>query len=138
MVHQVREDKYNFALARELYSTSFAQMTLELNASDDRGIDIVREEIQAFASTLSALSASSFSGFKLVIFDESDFMTKDAQFALRRIIERYTKYTRFCLICNFPSKIIPALQSRVPSFALRLKILKISRIQFNMYPLKKI
>ena len=91
------------ALARELYSTSFAQMTLELNASDERGIDVVREEIHDFASTL---RASSF-GFKLVILDESDSMTKDAQFALRRIIERYTKYTRFCLICNFPSKIIP-------------------------------
>jgi replication factor C subunit 3/5 len=114
------------ALARELYSTSFAQMTLELNASDDRGIDIVREEIQAFASTLSALSASSF-GFKLVILDESDSMTKDAQFALRRIIERYTKYTRFCLICNFPSKIIPALQSRCTKF--RLSALKFEDIK---------
>ena len=102
------------ALARELYSTSFTQMALELNASDERGIDVVREEIQAFASTL---RASSF-GFKLVILDESDSMTKDAQFALRRIIERYTKYTRFCLICNFPSKIIPALQSRCTKFRL--------------------
>ena len=87
-------------------------MTLELNASDDRGIDIVREEIQALASTLSALSASSLTLNQVVILDESDSMTKDAQFALRRIIERYTKYTRFCLICNFPSKIIPG--SSVP------------------------
>jgi len=111
------------ALARELYSTSFAQMTLELNASDERGIDVVREEIHDFASTL---RASSF-GFKLVILDESDSMTKDAQFALRRIIERYTKYTRFCLICNFPSKIIPALQSRCTKF--RLEALQIEDIR---------
>ena len=79
-----------------------------------------------FLSALSALSASSF-GFKLVILDESDSMTKDAQFALRRIIERYTKYTRFCLICNFPSKIIPALQSRCTKF--RLSALKFEDIK---------
>ena len=106
------------ALARELYSNSFTQMTLELNASDDRGIAVVREEIQAFASTIRSFA----SGFKLVILDECDSMTKDAQFALRRIIEQYTKYTRFCLICNYSSKIIPALQSRCTK--LRFEALK--------------
>mmetsp|Transcript_4509 Transcript_4509/g.11025 ORF Transcript_4509/g.11025 Transcript_4509/m.11025 type:complete len:324 (+) Transcript_4509:4684-5655(+) len=100
------------AVARELYGSSFAQMTLELNASDDRGIDVVRNEIQAFASTMRVFST----GFKLIILDECDSMTKDAQFALRRIIEKYTKHTRFCLIGNYVSKIIPALQSRCTRF----------------------
>jgi replication factor C subunit 3/5 len=87
-------------------------MTLELNASDDRGIDVVRNEIQAFASTMRFSST----GFKLIILDECDSMTKDAQFALRRIIEKYTKHTRFCLIGNYVSKVIPALQSRCTKF----------------------
>ena len=112
------------ALAHEMYSTAFTQMTLELNASDDRGIDVVRKEIQAFASTL---RASTFFGFKLVILDECDSMTKDAQFALRRIIEKCTKYTRFCLICNYSSKIIPALQSRCTKF--RFEALKTADVR---------
>ena len=87
-------------------------MTLELNASDDRGIGVVRDEIQAFASSHRFFT----SGYKLVVLDECDNMTKDAQFALRRIIEKYTRHTRFCLIANYTSKIIPALQSRCMRF----------------------
>eukprot|EP00197_Chlamydomonas_leiostraca_P012362 CAMPEP_0202872782 /NCGR_PEP_ID=MMETSP1391-20130828/21999_1 /ASSEMBLY_ACC=CAM_ASM_000867 /TAXON_ID=1034604 /ORGANISM="Chlamydomonas leiostraca, Strain SAG 11-49" /LENGTH=182 /DNA_ID=CAMNT_0049553911 /DNA_START=105 /DNA_END=649 /DNA_ORIENTATION=+ len=87
-------------------------MTLELNASDERGIDVVRQEIQDFASTKTIFSNK----FKLVILDECDAMTKDAQFALRRVIEKYTRNARFCLICNYVSKIIPALQSRCTKF----------------------
>ena len=78
----------------------------------DRGIDVVRNEIQSFASTMRFGSK----GFKLIILDECDSMTKDAQFALRRIIEKYTKHTRFCLIGNYVSKVIPALQSRCTRF----------------------
>ncbi|EEH56045.1 uncharacterized protein MICPUCDRAFT_18318 [Micromonas pusilla CCMP1545] len=100
------------AVAKELYGPAFAQMTLELNASDDRGIDVVRNEIQSFASTM----RFNATGFKLIILDECDSMTKDAQFALRRVIEKYTKHTRFCLIGNYVSKIIPALQSRCTRF----------------------
>ena len=74
--------------------------------------DVVRNEIQAFASTMRFGSK----GFKLIILDECDAMTKDAQFALRRIIEKYTKHTRFCLIGNYVSKVIPALQSRCTRF----------------------
>ena len=87
-------------------------MVLELNASDDRGIDVVRQQIKDFAQTQKLFT----SGVKLIILDEADAMTNDAQFALRRIIEKYTKNTRFCLICNYVSKIIPALQSRCTRF----------------------
>ena len=100
------------AIARAYFGDRAGQMTLELNASDDRGIDVVRNEIQSFASSQRIFS----SGYKLVILDECDSMTKDAQFALRRVIEKYTKHTRFCLIGNYASKIIPALQSRCMKF----------------------
>ncbi len=101
------------ACARELYPTkAFNSMVLELNASDDRGIGVVRGPILNFASTRTIFN----SGFKLVILDEADAMTTDAQNALRRIIERFTDNVRFCIICNYLSKIIPALQSRCTRF----------------------
>eukprot|EP00899_Mesostigma_viride_P008422 jgi/Mesvir1/17581/Mv08816-RA.1 len=100
------------AVARQIYGAGYKNMTLELNASDDRGIDVVRQQIQDFASTRRIFS----SGFKLIILDEADAMTKDAQFSLRRIVEKYTRNTRFCIICNYVSKIIPALQSRCTRF----------------------
>ncbi|KAI5073320.1 hypothetical protein GOP47_0011333 [Adiantum capillus-veneris] len=103
------------AVARKLYGIQFQNMILELNASDDRGIDVVRQQIQDFASTQS-ISFGARASVKLVILDEADAMTKDAQFSLRRVIEKYTKNTRFCLICNYVSKIIPALQSRCTRF----------------------
>ncbi|GER49174.1 replication factor C subunit [Striga asiatica] len=101
------------ALARKLYGNQLQNMVLELNASDDRGIDVVRQQIQDFASTQS-FSFGAKSSVKLVLLDESDAMTKDAQFAL--LIEKYTKSTRFALICNNVNKIIPALQSRCTRF----------------------
>lgn len=67
---------------------------------------------QDFASTKRIFST----GFKLIVLDECDAMTKDAQFALRRVIEKYTRNTRFCLICNNVGKVIPALQSRCTRF----------------------
>lgn len=101
------------ACAKELYSPQqFPSMVLELNASDDRGIGIVRGQILTFASTRTIFK----SGFKLIILDEADAMTQDAQNALRRIIEKYTENVRFCIICNYLSKIIPALQSRCTRF----------------------
>ena len=100
------------AVAKEMYGKSYTTMSLELNASDDRGINVVREQIKNFASTQQIISK----GIKLIILDEADSMTNAAQFALRRIIEKYTKSTRFCLICNYVSKIIPALQSRCTRF----------------------
>ncbi|CAK9815023.1 Replication factor C subunit 5 [Anthophora plagiata] len=101
------------ACARKLYTPAqYNSMVLELNASDDRGIGVVRGQIRSFAST----SAMYRTGFKLIILDEADAMTNDAQNALRRIIEKYTENVRFCVICNYLSKIIPALQSRCTKF----------------------
>lgn len=101
------------ACARQLYSPQqFKSMVLELNASDDRGIGIVRGQILNFASTRTIFCDT----FKLIILDEADAMTNDAQNALRRIIEKYTDNVRFCVICNYLSKIIPALQSRCTRF----------------------
>ncbi|KAH0508643.1 Replication factor C subunit 5 [Microtus ochrogaster] len=101
------------ACAKQLYKDKeFVSMVLELNASDDRGIYIVRGPILSFASKRTIFKK----GFKLVILDEADAMTQDAQNALRRVIEKFTENTRFCLICNYLSKIIPALQSRCTRF----------------------
>ncbi|KAI7896067.1 P-loop containing nucleoside triphosphate hydrolase protein [Mucor mucedo] len=100
------------ACARQLYGDKFKAMILELNASDDRGIDVVREQIKNFASTRNIYS----SGFKLIVLDEADSMTNQAQAALRRVIEKYTKNVRFCIICNYVSKILPAIQSRCTRF----------------------
>ncbi|KAL3936360.1 MAG: hypothetical protein SGBAC_008306 [Bacillariaceae sp.] len=100
------------AAAKRMYGNAYSGMTLELNASDARGIDVVRNEIKEFAGTKQLFN----NGVKLIILDEADAMTNDAQFALRRVIEKYTKNARFCLICNYVSKIIPALQSRCTRF----------------------
>ncbi|XP_045536629.1 replication factor C subunit 5 [Papilio machaon] len=101
------------ACAKQMYTPQqFNSMVLELNASDDRGIGIVRGQILSFASTRTIFKA----GPKLIILDEADAMTNDAQNALRRIIEKYTDNVRFCIICNYLGKIIPALQSRCTRF----------------------
>ena len=104
-------------------ASAYRSMTLELNASDARGIDVVRNEIKEFAGTQQLFNK----GIKLIILDEADAMTSDAQFALRRIIEKYSKNARFCIICNYVSKIIPALQSRCTRF--RFAPLKREHIQ---------
>ena len=103
------------ALAARLYGTSYRSHVLELNASDDRGIDVVRGQIKAFASTRNMFSTQTDT-FKLVILDEADAMTQAAQAALRRVMEQYTRNVRFCIICNYVNKIIPAIQSRCTRF----------------------
>ncbi|KAI9503709.1 P-loop containing nucleoside triphosphate hydrolase protein [Coemansia spiralis] len=110
------------AIARKLYGKNLGSMALELNASDDRGIDVIRDQIKTFASTRTVFST----GLKLVILDEADAMTTPAQSALRRVIEKYTKNVRFCIICNYVSKIIPAVQSRCTRF--RFSPLKLTDI----------
>ncbi|GAP88656.1 putative replication factor C subunit 3 [Rosellinia necatrix] len=111
------------ALARRIYGQeNMRQMVLELNASDDRGIDVVREQIKTFASTKQiftmggASRAGGIAAFKLIILDEADAMTNTAQMALRRIMEKYTANTRFCIIANYTHKLSPALLSRCTRF----------------------
>merc|ERR1719162_859898 len=103
------------ALAKTMYKSKYKSMTLEMNASDARGIDVVRNEIKTFVSVKQLFGGgggNSDGQPKLVILDEADNMTSAAQFALRRMIEQYAPNARFILICNFSSRIIPALQSR--------------------------
>jgi len=100
------------AFARELYQNNINLMVMKLDASDDRGINTVRDEIKGFAEKKNLFQK----GVKLIILDEADSMTFDAQFALRRIIEKYSESTRFCLICNYDNKIIPAIRSRCANF----------------------
>ncbi len=99
------------ALAKEFFKENFSQNFLELNASDERGIDVVRNTIKNFARTL----AFNF-GFKIIFLDESDALTFDAQQALRRTMEMYSKTCRFILSCNYSSKIIEPIQSRCVIF----------------------
>jgi replication factor C subunit 3/5 len=98
--------------AKEIYGKDYDMMVLELNASDDRGINTVREQVKDFSSNCQFFTK----GIMLVILDEADAMTFDAQFALRRIIENYSNNVRFCLICNYISKIIIPVQSRCVLF----------------------
>jgi len=101
------------AFARELYGENWRENTLELNASDERGIDTVRETIkERFARTLPVGDVP----FKLIILDESDAMTADAQTALRRVMEIFARNVRFILTCNYSNKIIEPIQSRTVVF----------------------
>jgi replication factor C small subunit len=103
------------ALARELFGESWRDNFVELNASDERGIDVVRGKIKEFART-SPLGGSSF---KIIFLDEADALTNDAQAALRRTMERYSVNCRFILSCNYSSKIIEPIQSRCAVFRFR-------------------
>lgn len=99
------------AIAKMIYKKHYNSSVLELNASDERGIDTVRNTIKTFAGTLSFGNQR-----KLIILDEADSMSRDAQNAMRRIIEDNSKNVRFCLIANFSSKIIGAIHSRCAKF----------------------
>jgi len=95
-------------LAREIFGDSWQMNFRELNASDERGIDVVRNQIKQFARTTPLGDAS----FKILFLDEADALTPDAQAALRRTMESYAQTCRFILSCNYSSKIIDPIQSR--------------------------
>ena len=99
------------AIARELYGDDWREHFLELNASDQRGIDVVRDRIKNFAR-------SSFGGveYRIIFLDEADALTSDAQSALRRTMEQFSHNTRFILSCNYSSQIIDPIQSRCAVF----------------------
>lgn len=111
------------ALAKELFGPEmFRTRVLELNASDERGISIVREKVKDFARMQLSNPPPHYKDkypcppYKIIILDEADSMTQDAQSALRRTMETYSKITRFCLICNYVTRIIDPLASRCSKF----------------------
>ncbi|KAH6594711.1 hypothetical protein BASA50_006387 [Batrachochytrium salamandrivorans] len=117
------------ALARQIYGpNNLKNRLLELNASDERGIDIIREKVKNFAKISINQGASDTKGppYKIIVLDEADSLTIDAQSALRRIMENYSKITRFCLICNYVSRIIDPLASRCAK--LRFKPIPMSTV----------
>lgn len=113
-------------LARELFGERFMDAYMELNASDARGIDVIRTTVKEFAriSTISRVP------FKILVLDEADNLTADAQHALRRTMERYTETCRFILSCNYSGKIIEPIQSRCALF--RFTRLKDEDIQSHL------
>ena len=107
-------------LAKELLGESWRTDTLELNASDERGIKMVRERVKEFAAVMKLpTDRANKRMFRVIILDEADEMTADAQTALRRIIEDTSQTTRFIIICNYLSQIIEPIQSRCVIFKFR-------------------
>jgi len=99
-------------IARELFGENWRQNFLELNASDSRGIDTIRNEVKDFCRTKSFGNMP----FKIIFLDESDSLTREAQSSMRRIMEQYAHNTRFILSCNYSSKILDPIQSRCTIF----------------------
>ncbi len=118
------------ALARDLFGENWRDNFVEMNASDERGIDVVRHKIKEFARTAPIGGAP----FKIIFLDEADALTADAQAALRRTMEMYSKTCRFILSCNYVSRIIEPIQSRcavfkfkpVPPEAMKKRLLEIA------------
>ncbi|HLE96636.1 MAG TPA: replication factor C small subunit [Candidatus Thermoplasmatota archaeon] len=113
----------SIAMARELFGDEWRMNFQELNASDERGINVVRGKIKDFARTATMGEAD----FKIIFLDEADALTHDAQSALRRTMEKYAATTRFVLSCNYSSKIIEPIQSRCALF--RFRPLKLEEVK---------
>jgi replication factor C small subunit len=118
-------------LARDLFGERFQDVFMELNASDERGIDVVRTTVKEFARMASLSSVP----FKILVLDEADNMTSDAQSALRRTMEKYTDTCRFVLCCNYSGRIIEPIQSRCALF--RFTPLPDERIVENLHRIAK-
>ena len=99
-------------IVKQLFKDEWRENFLELNASDERGIDVIRQKVKDFARTKSIGNVP----FKIIYLDESDALTREAQQALRRTMENYTQTTRFILSCNYSSKILDPIQSRCAVF----------------------
>jgi len=104
------------AMGREIFKEHFSTRVIEFNASDDRGINAVREKItneaKKYVTEITSEDGTRIPPYKIIILDEADSMTDEAQDALRVIIEQYSTVTRFCFICNYISKITDAIKSR--------------------------
>ncbi|AGF85186.1 replication factor C small subunit [Moumouvirus goulette] len=104
------------AMGREIFKEHFPTRVIEFNASDDRGINAVREKItneaKKYVTSISNPDGTIIPSYKIIILDEADSMTDEAQDALRVIIEQYSTTTRFCFICNYITKITDAIKSR--------------------------
>ncbi|RMD66337.1 replication factor C small subunit [Candidatus Pacearchaeota archaeon] len=110
-------------VVRELFGERWRENYLELNASDERGIDVIRQKVKDFARTRPIENLS----FKVIFLDEADALTKEAQQALRRTMENYSNTCRFILSCNYSSRIIDPIQSRCVIF--RFKLLEKKDVQ---------
>ncbi len=118
-------------LARDLFGERFQDVFMELNASDERGIDVVRTTVKEFARMASLSSVP----FKILVLDEADNMTSDAQSALRRTMEKYSETCRFILCCNYSGRIIEPIQSRCALF--RFAPLPDEKIVENLHRIAK-
>jgi replication factor C subunit 3/5 len=101
------------ALARRMYDDALKYNMLFINGSDQRGIDVIRNTVMSFVNSLSFVPNNQ--PYKWIVFDEADYLTVDAQSALKTVMEKYSNI-RFCFICNYVDKMIPALRSRCTSF----------------------
>lgn len=126
------------ALAREIFGDEWKNRIIEYNASDERGINVVRDKIKTHAKQITK-QIDGLPPWKIIVLDEADTMTTDSQFALRRIIEQYSKITRFCMVCNYYYKIIDPIISRcalfrfkpIDNISITNKLMEIANIEVN-------
>ena len=124
------------SLARDLFGSEYQNRIKELNASDERGINVIREKIKNYAQESISVN-NNLPPWKIIILDEADNMTIESQYALRRIMEEYSKVTRFCIICNYHNKIIDPIVSRCSLFRFKPIPNKIIKDQLTLISKKE-